>query len=202
MWKLTLEKVKNEINDSWINLFVWNTFYHIDQILTFMENWVPLNKLYLASFIWSHLDLFRNQWFASDEMKSEYIQDVYTVIKMKSMWVPVNFSHKDLYYMIDVFRWDIIERNANATIKRVVKEGYIYCIESNWYYKIWRSKNFKKRFKKYITENPNHVEVIHSYFSDNCIDEEQRLHMMFEEKNHNREWFKLNQADIEYIKSL
>lgn len=82
---------------------------------------------------------------------------------------------------------------------------YIYLIkDSLWFYKIWRTKNIDSRLYKYKTENSSKIELLHSYWAINYIDEEKRLHLLFSSKklNEKREWFKLDDKDINYIKSL
>jgi len=55
--------------------------------------------------------------------------------------------------------------------KRRKEKGYIYLIKSQRYYKIGISKNVKKRVKKFITENPNEIKVIHTYKSNDYENE-------------------------------
>lgn len=82
------------------------------------------------------------------------------------------------------------------------KSGYIYLIESTWVYKIGKTKNISSRIKKYITENPNKITLIHAYHTKNCTKEEIRLHEKFQEKRVRWEWFHLSDTDINYIKQL
>lgn len=107
------------------------------------------------------------------------------------------------------FMWyeDLVSKimDAKNNYKKKTKEKkswYIYIIKSWDYYKIWRTINIKKRINKYITENPNDVEVIHYYKSNDYISSELNLHLKFKDKNHNREWFILNDEDILYIKTI
>lgn len=82
------------------------------------------------------------------------------------------------------------------------KKWIIYIIKTGKYYKIWRTIDINKRFRKYITENPLKVELIYYYYTDDYIKEEENLHNIFEHKKHNREWFNLNKDDILLIKTL
>lgn len=93
-----------------------------------------------------------------------------------------------------------IKQQNNKKSKKI--KWHIYIIQSWEYYKIWRTKNIKKRKNKYITENPNEIIILHSYEHDNIIAEEKRLHKKFSDKKHNREWFSLSEEDILYIKQL
>lgn len=82
---------------------------------------------------------------------------------------------------------------------------YIYLIrDSLWFYKIWRTKNIDSRLYKYKTENSSQIELLHTYWAINYIDEEKRLHLKFSNKriNEKREWFELGNEDVSYIKSL
>lgn len=80
--------------------------------------------------------------------------------------------------------------------------GYIYIYKQGEYYKIGRSKTSDCRIKKYVTENPNEIELVYKVKVDDYIDEEKKLHNLFSEKLHNREWFKLTDDDIQQVKKL
>ena len=86
--------------------------------------------------------------------------------------------------------------------KRIIKEGYIYVIKSGKYHKIGRTLNFKHRIKKYITENPNKVKIILCKKVNDYIGVENRLHSELKNKNYNREWFKLENEDINFINNF
>lgn len=81
-------------------------------------------------------------------------------------------------------------------------DGFIYIIKSGEFYKIGKTININNRFKKYITENPNRIELVYYFYVKNYSIEEEKLHDIFKHKQHNREWFKLDPEDILYIKTL
>lgn len=81
------------------------------------------------------------------------------------------------------------------------KKGYIYVIRSWEFYKIWKTINPNSRIKKYITENPNEIEVICFFETENYNEHERLLHTIFAEKRHKGEWFKLTEEDVLKIKN-
>lgn len=85
--------------------------------------------------------------------------------------------------------------------KRKINKWYIYIIKSWEYYKIWKTKNINKRSKKYITENPNEIEIVCIIESDDMDILEKEFHNKFKDKKHNREWFNLCDEDILFFKS-
>lgn len=94
--------------------------------------------------------------------------------------------------------------NFNNKPKNNKKTWYVYFIKDiNWKVKIWKSKKPISRFKKYITENSEHIDVLHiiEYTEIDYWEAEKMRHKHFEDKNHNRERFNLETADIEYITS-
>jgi len=86
--------------------------------------------------------------------------------------------------------------------KTILKEsGYIYILKNKEFYKIGRSKNPKNRIKSYVTENPDEIEIILCEYVDDYKKAEEELHILFKDKKHRGEWFKLNNEDIELIKN-
>lgn len=83
---------------------------------------------------------------------------------------------------------------------RIKKEGYIYLIKSDKYYKIGRAKSIKDRMRAYRTENPKETSILIQEKVDDYIGIEAELLKMFAHKNHRGEWFFLNKKDVELIK--
>lgn len=94
--------------------------------------------------------------------------------------------------------------NKQGKIKKLPKKikWYVYLIKIWIYYKIWKTININTRFNKYITENPEKPELIHIFETNDYTQTEIELHNKFNHKNHNREWFKLDQEDILFIKNI
>ena len=80
--------------------------------------------------------------------------------------------------------------------------GYVYIYQQNDYYKIGRSKDRDCRKKKYVTENPEPVQLVYRQKTDNYKEAEKALHEAFSDKRHNREWFKLEESDIERAEEI
>ena len=121
----------------------------------------------------------------------------------------VDEFHKQIYLRIHaLFYYDTFSRSRKSIksdkveVKRKKIKGFIYCIESQWFYKLWRTKNIDNRYSKYITENPNEVILIHSYLVEDTVKEEKIIHNKFKYKRHRWEWFNLTEGDLLYIKNL
>ena len=93
------------------------------------------------------------------------------------------------------FKWRL------KSIGRKKEKGYIYLVKSNGLYKIGRAKYPRDRIKTYQTENPFGIEIILVKEVDDYIGKETELLEKFKEKRiRGKEWFELNQKDIEWIK--
>lgn len=79
---------------------------------------------------------------------------------------------------------------------------WVYVYKSQDLYKIGRSKSEDCRIKKYITENPHELVLIHKAYVEDYIDAEKDLHDTFADRRHSREWFKLDELDIKTIKRM
>lgn len=86
--------------------------------------------------------------------------------------------------------------------ERKISKWFIYVIRSWDLYKVWKTNNIKTRTKKYITENPYLLDLIHCYETLDMTQEEERLHLLFSDKRKRWEWFSLSEDDILYIKTL
>jgi hypothetical protein len=89
----------------------------------------------------------------------------------------------------------------NIEKERNIKEGYVYIIKASKYFKIGRALNHGQRIKRYIVENPDEIEVILCEKVKDYIKVEKDLHWIVSHKNHNREWFNLDDKDLNTLKS-
>lgn len=108
-------------------------------------------------------------------------------------------TEKDYIYWLKAtgrkIEYEIIKKKKIKVI-----EGYLYIIKSGEYYKIGKALKPKQRIKTYITENPNKITVILCEKVKDYTKTEKELHSKFKDKNHNREWFNLDDKDINLIK--
>lgn len=83
-------------------------------------------------------------------------------------------------------------------------DGYIYIYKQNDNYKIGKSKRIDCRNKKYITENPDLIELYFKVRVKNYSEAELKLHSIFKDYriNENREWFKLNDDCLSFIRNI
>lgn len=82
--------------------------------------------------------------------------------------------------------------------------GFVYllkCKNTN-IYKIGYSKNVSRRVKQLMTNIPYKLNIHHVIETEDMLGLESYLHDLYEDKRMNGEYFKLDQEDVEYIKSL
>lgn len=99
-------------------------------------------------------------------------------------------------------RHTMLISSGEKSQERKAVPGFVYIIKSKKYYKIGRSIDSKKRFKSYLTENPNKVSLIMEINVGDSLGCEKFLHEIFKEKRHSREWFLLNKSDLKNIPHL
>lgn len=100
-------------------------------------------------------------------------------------------------------RIQIPEHTTNPqAIVQVNKPGYVYLIQSGTLYKIGTTTDLAKRLRFFITTLPLGAELLWSTPADNPRALESELHTQFVDKCVNGEWFKLDSADVDYIRSL
>lgn len=80
--------------------------------------------------------------------------------------------------------------------------GYVYFVRQWEYVKIGKAKKLNERYRRYVTENPNEVELIHYIESDDALASEREFQARFKEKHYRWEWFKLDDSDLEIIKGF
>ena len=81
------------------------------------------------------------------------------------------------------------------------EKGYIYIIKLGEYYKIGKSKNFRKRMGEY-TQLYATPEIIIVEWVRDYHNFEKRLHRRFKKKNVRGEWFKLSRLEVLFAKIL
>lgn len=80
--------------------------------------------------------------------------------------------------------------------------GYIYILKTKHGYKIGRTIDIKKRLSSYTTALLNQFECVFSCQVNDHVRIEKELHLRFKDKHISREWFNLNERDIEQVKSI
>ena len=159
--------------------------------ITFSYSKCEFKEFYKKNLTFSDLEELKRKCYACEMRKSI---EIYSEIK--------DFCDKynlNIDYFIDI---EEITKKEEPEVFIENKHGFIYLIKVWEFYKIWKTINIKSRFKKYQTENPNKAELIHYFHTNDYTKKEKELHLKFKEKNHNREWFKLNNEDILFFKNL
>lgn len=82
------------------------------------------------------------------------------------------------------------------------KEEYVYIVKSGIHYKIGRTGNIKERLSALKTTSPQSIELIHTIATHQSGKLEKELHEKFKLKQMNREWFALDETDLDWLLSL
>lgn len=97
----------------------------------------------------------------------------------------------------------LIENGYIEKVKLEKGEGFIYIIgDYHGSYKIGLASDIAKRFKAFYTHMPYGPEIIKIIRTKNMQQLEKELHKAFKEKHINKEWFKLDKLDLEYLKTI
>lgn len=81
--------------------------------------------------------------------------------------------------------------------------GYVYLLKvDSGEFKIGRTSNLAARIRNFKTLAPFEFRLIHSFPADDCLLAEKLLHTRFSIKKIKREWFLLDQYDVNAILEL
>ena len=107
------------------------------------------------------------------------------------------FSEK----MDEQLKESLIEKKEEIINEKKEKEGLVYIIESEGFYKIGRTKDIKARCRQYMVENPHPMKILFSIKVKDCFETEKKLLELYKSKRHRGEWFKLSKTDTKIIKN-
>lgn len=77
---------------------------------------------------------------------------------------------------------------------------YIYVLKCGLYFKIGITQNAYKRRRQIQTGNPFPVELVFSLRHPKAAEIEKKLHLFYKKVNHMREWFILDDKEVDFIK--
>ena|SRR5687768_11455988 len=81
--------------------------------------------------------------------------------------------------------------------------GYVYLLKCGDLYKIGQSATPYRRVKQFRTASPHPIELVHTLPRSILYKHiEKQLHWRFRDKRRSGEWFALDGADVDLIKSL
>jgi len=102
---------------------------------------------------------------------------------------------------IFVEKWGLVPKELTKANSPV--SGYIYLLQCEDWYKIGKTtQKPEDRIAQIDTGMPFETTLVHTISVGDCGTVEQRLHAKFSDKRWKGEWFKLNEADVEYVKGL
>lgn len=165
------------------------------------------NKFYFLESFYKQINMIK------ETRSIKYAYHIFELICRYALYGEV--PKEKIYSDEDLFFNGIIKDNIDVGIEMIEdkektksylyeKDGYVYIIKLNGYYKIGRTINPEKRFGEYtkLMEQP---ETICCIYVKNYKQVEKELHKMFSDKNTNGEWFILLDEElstaIKYIKT-
>jgi hypothetical protein len=80
--------------------------------------------------------------------------------------------------------------------------GYVYILQAKEYFKIGKTKDLDRRLTQISPQLPFEVELIHTIETKRMTELEQVLHAGLHHKRANGEWFKLEEDDLDWLKSF
>lgn len=155
-------------------------------IFAFLEE----NKEYMLSF--NGNEITNKTMFEIDCLESAIINFRKNVTKQD-----ISEYNKELVkdFVLDMSK----SRDKKKTLKK--ERGFVYIYKQDIYYKIGKSKSEIERKKRYITENPNEIDVILVIKTEDYTYLEKILHKRFSKKRYRGEWFILTDNDIKLLKN-
>lgn len=94
-----------------------------------------------------------------------------------------------------------INYKSEKSVKKIeARHVYIMIDEANSFYKIGRARNPKTRERTLQSEKPT-IEMLFNFHCTDAKSTEKVLHDKFKEKRVRGEWFKLDENDVNWIKS-
>ena len=80
--------------------------------------------------------------------------------------------------------------------------GFVYLLKSGDHYKIGRARSVDDRVKQISPKTPLPVELVHSFPCQDVAATEYYLHLRYQHRRTNGEWFALNRQEIDEVKSI
>lgn len=105
---------------------------------------------------------------------------------------------------LDTFTFGSPAQSAGAMrhLSTLITAGFVYLIRSQYGFKIGKTVNMKSRTRLFEVKLPFPINVEHFAWFENYSEAERAQHDMFRGKRLEGEWFNLDAADIDRIKTL
>lgn len=93
--------------------------------------------------------------------------------------------------------------NSVAEVRnRFKRDGYLYLLGGEGYYKIGRTTNVNRRIRQLEIQLPWPVHLEHTIPCEKHKESERELHLMFANRRTNGEWFALTAEDVAAIQAI
>ena len=184
----------------------------IDKKLTdyeFIERLKEEPSWFFNAYTFSYDEIDGHDVLAIKNQEGEILKygNIQAIIKGLSNFLKTNspVEISDLNKQIrDQFKRKEIKSAEKDSIIENKNYGVVYLlkIKNKPQYKIGVTKDLNKRLNQISPKMPFELKIEHKIESDNIYSLEEKLHNKFEDKQIKGEWFKLNENDVSYIKSL
>jgi hypothetical protein len=95
------------------------------------------------------------------------------------------------------------ELEKHPRVSPAPKSAYVYLLEGeHGYHKIGVTWSVEQRLKDIQSAVPFKVKVLHSFRSRDALKAEFELHLRFDAKRRNGEWFALSPEDVAHVRSM
>lgn len=89
----------------------------------------------------------------------------------------------------------------SSTTSSIPTPGFVYVIRSDHGYKTGKTKNMKNRTRLFEVKLPFPIEIAHYAWFEDYSQAERSLHLQYHAERLEGEWFALNAADLDHIKT-
>tara|TARA_R110002020_G_C15804789_1_gene731527 strand:+ start:54 stop:530 length:477 start_codon:yes stop_codon:yes gene_type:complete len=119
--------------------------------------------------------------------------------RKKGVGLAVDIKNHCYNFMNELLKDEAIKKKAINQLAKSIEEqdeGYVYIINNSDYFKIGFTKNFKNRIQHYNTHYEKDVDLVYLFKHKDAYLIESDLHLIFKNKLHRGEWFKLSNEDL------
>jgi nucleoside 2-deoxyribosyltransferase len=153
----------------------------------------------------------------ASDASNELLNDIWVAHAFSSLMDVYHIADSPKESLMDCFRFllhsidlekqiSFYKRNHQSKklcSDRLNRCGYVCLIKADTgHYKIGRTNSIPNRMKLFAVKLPFDFEIIHTFPAEDATEAEEELHNLFNEKRVRGEWFNLDKADIDHVKSI